>query len=313
MKQPLLSICIPTYKRPEILRNTLKSIYSQNVDHNLFEVCISDDSPTDETKLMIDAEFSELDNLIYKKTPECGFLNLFEALRLGSGCLLKLLNDYASLREGALEKIIALVERNAETEPLIFFGLNALKHCKNTIEFHCYNDFLKLIDYQCTFCSAANIWKKDFDRIISEGIEINHAFPHTTLLFKQSYKTDFIVDNSDYICNQPINKKGGYNLPDYFVKEYLTMIQQSLLNIGIIEEATYVQLERNILKFTAGWYWTVRCDPKYTFSFENHEKIIEEKCGVKGLLRYKVYLVLEFIKRFLKSLVHRTIGRMKHR
>ena len=53
----LVSICIPTYKREEIVRQTLKSIFSQGVDASLFEVCITDNSDSDETKNLLEKEF----------------------------------------------------------------------------------------------------------------------------------------------------------------------------------------------------------------------------------------------------------------
>ena len=39
----LLSICIPTYNRPEDLKNCIYSIYQQKkIDKKSFEVCVSD-------------------------------------------------------------------------------------------------------------------------------------------------------------------------------------------------------------------------------------------------------------------------------
>lgn len=69
----LLSICIPTYKRPEIIDQLLDTIYRQNVDHSIFEVCITDNSETDETKNVIEAKYKNIDNLRYKKTTCKGF------------------------------------------------------------------------------------------------------------------------------------------------------------------------------------------------------------------------------------------------
>ena len=60
---PLLSICIPTYKRPEIVKKTIESIFSQGVENSLFDVCITDNSPTDETKNMIENELPKYKNL----------------------------------------------------------------------------------------------------------------------------------------------------------------------------------------------------------------------------------------------------------
>lgn len=305
----LLSICIPTYKRPEILRNTLNSIYAQGVDHALFEVCISDDSPTDESEDVVRAEFADVDNLIYHRTAECGYLNLVEALKLGSGRLLKLHNDYASFREGGLQKMIDLINRYSEEEPVLFFGLKSLKNDADIMEFSAYDSFMKDIDYMCTFCSSFSVWKEDFGRVLSKDAGLNFAFPHTSLLFRMTYKKRFVVDNSDYVSNQPLSKKGGYNLPEYFVKEYLTMAEQDLLQTGHISRATYGQLEHSILKFTADWYVTVRHDDRYTFSFEDCEKIIESRCGLNGVKMFKRYVGGAQRRRKFRQLARRLLGR----
>ncbi len=52
--QPILSICIPTYKREYIIDELIAGIYEQGCDNNLFEVCITDNSKTDETKNLIE-------------------------------------------------------------------------------------------------------------------------------------------------------------------------------------------------------------------------------------------------------------------
>ena len=51
-KQPLLSICIPTYNRADKLKQTLESIVSQPefIDFDEFEIVISDNGSKDGTK-----------------------------------------------------------------------------------------------------------------------------------------------------------------------------------------------------------------------------------------------------------------------
>ena len=94
MDKPIVSICIPTYGRVEILKNTLDSIFSQCVESAKFEVCISDNSPTDETEQMLKLYFSDKTNLVYSKSTSEGFINSIEALKLGDGKFLKLHNNY---------------------------------------------------------------------------------------------------------------------------------------------------------------------------------------------------------------------------
>lgn len=301
MEQPLLSICIPTYKRADILRKTLKSIYYQDVDHNLFEVCISDDSPDNETEKMIAAEFSSIDNLTYKKVPDCGFYNLINALKLGNGFFLKLQNDYAAFNEGTLDRLISVAKQHQDKKPVIFFGLGSVKNVSETTEYNSFDSFIKTIDINCTFCSSMSIWKDDFQKLNVEHLECNVAFPHTTLLFKQADKSHFLIDNNRYFTNAELKTKGGYNLPDYFVKEYTQMIKDDLLDKGYISQKTYDSLEDNALRFTAEWYWILKFDKRLTMKFDNYKETIKEACGENGYRKFEIYRRKAIFKRTVKK------------
>lgn len=301
MIYPLLSICIPTYKRADILRETLHSIYNQNVDHSLFEVCISDDSPDNETEKMMAAEFSSIDNLTYKKVPDCGFYNLINALKLGNGEFLKLQNDYAAFNSGSLDKLISIAKKHQENKPVIFFGLGSVKDVNSSEEYDSFDSYIKTIDINCTFCSSMSIWREDFQKLDVEHLECNVAFPHTTLLFKQASKDKFLIDNNQYFTNTELKTKGGYNLPDYFVKEYTEMIKTDLLNPGYISQKTYNSLEENALRFTAEWYWILKYDKRFTMKFDNYKETIKGACGENGYRKFEIYRGGIILKRTIKK------------
>lgn len=64
MKDPLVSICIPTYNRPELLKELLDSIFCQKFTN--FEVIITDNSSNEKTKDLITSVFGNK-NIIYHK------------------------------------------------------------------------------------------------------------------------------------------------------------------------------------------------------------------------------------------------------
>lgn len=297
----LLSICIPTYKRAQLLRNTLNSIYAQNVDHKLFEVCISDDSPDDDTKNMIEEEFSSIGNLVYQKVPDHGY-NIVEALKLGKGSFLKCQNDYAIFKEGSLQKLINLVSSNLERKPILYFGLKSVKSDSKNQEFNNFNDFIYCVDLMSTFLSSIGLWKEDFNICNSNNIELVQAFPHTSYLYNCTFKTSIIVDNYDYFVNQDSKTKGGYNLPQFFVQEFLNLVDKTLFSKSLITQNTREKLENNIIQFVANWYLTTKIEHnKYKFKFDNCEKIIRDKCGQQGLdLFLKNTSSFFFIKRLIR-------------
>ena len=107
--EPILSICIPTYNRLELLISTIDSIYSGVTERQfpLFEVVVSDNSK-DCNCQSIKEKYSCYPNFHYYKTECEGFLNSYHALSYGKGKYLKLHNNTALFKEKALLHIIEL-------------------------------------------------------------------------------------------------------------------------------------------------------------------------------------------------------------
>lgn len=89
---PLISICIPAYKRIGYLQRLLESIFIQTFQD--FEVIVTDDSPNDEVKVLCEQFQNKLPIRYYKNaiplgTPE----NWNEAIRKARGKWIKLMHD----------------------------------------------------------------------------------------------------------------------------------------------------------------------------------------------------------------------------
>lgn len=301
--QPLISICIPTYKREYLIEELINGIYSQKCDNSLFEVCITDNSDTDETENLINDKFSEIENLHYEKVECEGFRNSVEALKLGKGQFLKLHNDYSMFYEGSIQKLIEFVKDNLSTKPVVFYTLRG----NDRIEKFCnFNSFINASNYLTTWSTSFSIWKVDFDRIMDSVLECNYMYPHTSLLFAEGYKTSFIIDNYNYFYNvQPKNKGGykgkkGYNLLDNFVRIFLTMVDDDLISKQLITSETRKKIESNILRFCAKNYINLNNRSGYTYKFDNSKKIITTKCGMIGYIKYLFYCIIYRIRRVFK-------------
>ena len=295
--QPLLSICIPTFKREYLIDQLLQTIYSQGCDNSLFEVCITDNSETDETKDLIIGKYSDYENLHYKKVYCKGFLNSTEALKFGNGKFIKLHNDYSMFKEGSLQKLIDQVRDNQAEKPLIFY---TLRGAKDTQSFTTFDSFMASINYLSTWSTSFAIWKEDLDKILSTDIEPNYMYPHTSILFKEYYKTSFLVDDNVYFENVENKKKGGYNLVDNFVRIYLDMVKTDLLNEGHITSKTYDLIEKRILRFVASCYVNLKDKPNYSFKFDNMKEIVTDQCGADKNKTLKFYISVYKVLKVLK-------------
>lgn len=288
-KGPVLSICVPTCKREYLVDQLLKSIYEQGCNQELFEVVITDNSETDETKGLIESHYRNVENLHYKKVTCKGFMNSIEALKFGDGQLLKLQNDYSLFKSGSLQKMLDLAIEQQKNKPVIFFQLD--KSVQRKKFFTTMDSFMKHIRVLSTWSSAFSIWKEDFDKIIESSIEPNYMYPHTTLLFAETYKNQYIVDEYEYCINEAPKKKGGYNLVDNFIRIYLGMVRAQLLNPGHISPKTYNAIETDSIRFVAQWRYTCENDQedRYSFTFENQEDIIQKTCREGSLKKFQWY------------------------
>lgn len=90
--KPLISICIPAFKRVEYIRRLLDSIAIQSF--NNFEVVVADDSPDHSVEVLL-SEYKDRFSINYKKNlPALGSpANWNEAIRNSAGDWVKLMHD----------------------------------------------------------------------------------------------------------------------------------------------------------------------------------------------------------------------------
>ena len=309
INEPVVSICIPTNNRPYILKETLNSIISQNCSRALYEICISDGSSNNETQKIIEKYFKYFENIKYKRS-NCGnSYNLIEALKLGNGRYLKLHNDYCKFKNENLVKFINFLNQNDNKNILMFFALGSLSSNTDVIIFDKFNSFLDNVGIQATWSPTFCISKYDFDNLMGKKIKVEMMFPHLSLLYGLSDKEMFLVNNINYIENIPLEKKGGYNLPNTFANIYLGMTESLVIN-GEITEETFNNIKKKILRFVAVWYAEVKMDERYVFSFEDYHNILKKYYGKIEIMEFYMWhfshllklIITKKLKNFLKTI-----------
>ncbi len=93
MNKPLVSVLIPTYNRPEYLKLAIKSALDQTYSN--IEIIISDDSSNEDSRHMIEKDFSLYNNLLYFKNekPYGPAGNFKRCLELANGDYISFLMD----------------------------------------------------------------------------------------------------------------------------------------------------------------------------------------------------------------------------
>ena len=241
---PILSICIPTYNRLDILRNTISSIYSDldGVSLDDFEVVVSDNSKEHTTQPVIE-EF-KYENLHYYPTDCEGFRNSFFALSYGKGDYLKLNNNYTMFRKGSLRILIEQLKDYKSNKRQVIYT-NGLRKIKGVAYYDTFDNYMAGLSYFCSWSAGYGMWREDFERV-KNNVEIDKYFPQTSLLLSQSYKYDFAIDDRSLFEDQHVPKKGGYNIFKVFSIDFLNLIHGAYA-YGTISEKTYKKIKRDLL------------------------------------------------------------------
>ena len=211
-ESPIISICIPAYKRLEFLQRLFNSIAIQTYKN--YEVIITDDSP-DESVATFVKNYSGIQNVYYYRniktlgTPE----NWNEAIRKANGTWIKLIHDddwFAD--ENSLQLFYEATLKNSECS-FIFSAYNNISEGNNFQE----KVSLNLIGKLLLKCSPLNLFRKQFV-----------GNPSCTLIRRDidlfyDNRFQWVVDFEYYIrCLQKVKK--------YFY------INQPLINVGINDE-----------------------------------------------------------------------------
>ncbi|HAE36351.1 TPA: glycosyltransferase family 2 protein [Candidatus Nomurabacteria bacterium] len=138
--KPKVSICIPAYKEPELIKICLESIVKQTFSN--YEVVITDDSPNNELGIIINSYKDKIKNIRYYKnesnkgSPE----NWNECVRKAQGEYIKIIHhDDWFVDETCLQKFVDLLDNNPEVN-FAFSACNSCDRDRELISVHKINN-----------------------------------------------------------------------------------------------------------------------------------------------------------------------------
>lgn len=110
MKPPLVSICTPTYNRPDLLERAIRSCLAQTFQD--FEIIVTDNSTNDLSEKMIEC-LNDPRIRYFKNATNLGPVgNTSHATSLAKGKYIKTLMDDDLLKPQCLEKMVEALEKN---------------------------------------------------------------------------------------------------------------------------------------------------------------------------------------------------------
>lgn len=273
-KMPLLSICIPTYNRAEVLDQTLNSLFlNPEFDKNKIEVIVSDNCSTDNTAEIVGkyplARY-------YRNSENIRDNNFSVVLGYATGSYIKLFNDTVSFKAKKLRGMLDKIEKHLKDGVNLFFYGNMFLHQDCQIVIDSKKSYLKEVSYLSTWIANYGVWREDF-------LKIEDKIRYAELQFTQvdwSYKTvnnnkRTIIYFEDLFDVATPNKKGGYNVFDTFINKYLFIIKQENISLLSYEIEKY----RLCRYFVYSWLITLFVNDKESFGFDTNRvfKIILKK------------------------------------
>jgi len=299
INRPLLSICIPTYNRSEILDKTLESLFSNpDFDINKVEVIISDNASTDNTRNVV-SKYPLVQ--YFCNDINLGDVNFYKVLNYATGEYIKLFNDTLTFNDGMLRKMLFNIEKNIIEKPNLFFYQNMFKNSNCTKIVKSVSEFLNQVSFQTTWIINFGLWRNDF-------VLIEEKNRHTDLHLVQvdwSYRIvnnkrrTFIIFDNNYSISH-VNKKGGYNIFQVFIINYLLILREQKLSIYNFQLEKY----RLYRYFIVYWVKSLMIDKnEHNFDLKKTYKIIFKNywCALYFYASIILFIFLK-IKKFFNTI-----------
>lgn len=239
----LLSICIPTFNREELLNQSLKILQSEikNLE-NYVDVYVADNHSSDNTVEVVQSYNESGFKINFTKHEknigtELNFLSLYKKVNTKYFWLLSdddflLPNSLKNIIEVLLSKDLGVVYVNQNWYDSTIPSINAIPLA--TIEYKDPVEFIKKINYWVTFISG-NIINKSIiedkvDASLYNGTMLNYLNWYFSAIFSGLPNT--VICNSYLVCKS--GNTGGYRLFEVFGKNF-NMIMEDMIALKKID------------------------------------------------------------------------------
>lgn len=295
-KQPLLSICIPTYNRASYLEGAILNIITDNAFGDEVEIIISDNASTDNTEEIAKKYTQKHYNIKYYKNEEnIRDKNFMLALQRGNGLYRRLFNDTLRFKEKALQKMLDIIRISPQNRPLFFYQNITFLNSNTQKKINNPTELILNTSYWITWIGNFGNWKHIINNIPSP----NECAP--LLLTQVDWSFKIMSGNQcaqiyfdDYFESIIPNKKGGYNIFNVFINNYLLIIRQYIDKKSIIQKEKYRLFRYFLLK----WISSLKNSNKdFTFEKNNIWNILMKEYW------YCPYFYIGLIFLYIKNII----------
>ena len=253
--QPILSICIPTYNRADVLEKCLDSIVSNDSFNENIEVVISDNHSDDDTPNIVAKYTKYYSNIKYNRNNENigGERNFIKVLNLATGKFRKLHNDYSIFTKEGLGVLYNAVIENIEEKPLMLFGDWGKDIVRKEI-FTDFNQFVRYTKSSLSWIGLHGFWEEDFANLPDKERKIDSQFMQIDWclrLFK--IKKKLVLYEFAYLTREYTSQpQGGYDFFETHITKFLSVYRE-YVKTGDMTYRTFSYLSEQVCRFAFGW------------------------------------------------------------
>lgn len=250
MSKPLISFCIPTYNRANVLKESLESYVTQDGFDESIEIVICDNASTDETETVCKQYAEQYPNIKYHRNKEnIHDANFAHSLDLGSGGYLKLMNDNLILFPGSLQYIKNCISENNNKQRAVFFSNSRCSGeiVKDTVVCNNFSEYVIRMSYLVTAIFCFGAWNDDWhalkDRTKYRELKLTQDDWTYQLL---ELKGKSIIYTKRLWTSHDVGVRTGYNWFEVHVENYYKILQP-YCDKGLVLPADLKKEKRNYL------------------------------------------------------------------
>lgn len=259
MPRPLISICVPTLNRADVIPKMLDSILlNPSYSPEKIEIVISDNASTDNTEEIIQYYLDNYQNIVYYRNPSnIGMMGNFKkVLELGNGEFLKYNNDYSIFTDHGLKDLIDSVEKHLTEKPVLYFDNNQ-KHPLTTKNYKSIDTLVEDQNAYMSWLGCYGYWREDFNTLDDKERMFHTLFCQVDWFLRMFHlKKKCAVCSTDFTYRESFEKKqGGYNFIKIQVGGY-SEIFKPYVETGELRKSTYDKMMRRL--YNVMFYWVVK-------------------------------------------------------
>ena len=299
MAERLLSICVPTFNRAAILKDTIDSYVNDPAFDERVEIVISDNCSTDPTMSVVSEYTGRYGNIRYNRLPENigADMNMCTVLSMGEGLYLKLMNDTAMMKPGVLKGMLEKLETAKGTqEPLFFYQNIPFLNSDRTVSCSDLNDLVSNVSFHITWISNFGIWRNRFESMDDKNRLAHLLFPQTDWTLRLVSRAQCAkIHFGDFYRLAELKSKGGYNFFQVFGINYLSLYDEYLKRRSLRHDVYRTEKYRLFRYYLLNRYKHLVVTKNEIFRFEKEKafRVLIKNYGTKPYFYFGIiYLYL---------------------